>query len=259
MAGTAGAGGQRRGHPKSGRENAHGRSGLESPHVAHRTAGRESPGETVRRAQRPEARGRPREQVGAILGTGPGTATPHGRPVGKPPCHPVGWRSRRKRPRPTVCTTRLHRRGRAEWTEAGPGREQVVDRIGPMPDRDPRAWLVPGEGRGRSPARRSRRSRGRRAKHAPVRRPSERPARRLRESPGGPSGFEVRNPKSEARNPKQIQRTEIGSTKREEVSPFGALVLCFGFVSDFVLRISDLLYAFSPLTIISIPSASGCP
>jgi hypothetical protein len=52
------------------------------------------------------------------------------------------------------------------------------------------------------------------------------------------------NPKSEIRNPKQIQMTEARMT--ETRSPLRNSVLDFGFwsfvlVSDFVLRISDFL------------------
>jgi len=67
----------------------------------------------------------------------------------------------------------------------------------------------------------------------------------LKPGDGGGSGDGGRlNPKHEARNPKQIQRTQIQSTKREHGAP--RLVLSssdFGFVSGFVLRISD----FPPL------------
>src|SRR5688572_13754711 len=49
------------------------------------------------------------------------------------------------------------------------------------------------------------------------------------------------NPKSEARNSKQIQRTKIRSTKsRGAPARFVLSALDFGFVSNFVLRISDL-------------------
>jgi hypothetical protein len=52
----------------------------------------------------------------------------------------LGERPRRRRSRSTVCVimrSALHRarpNDHAEWTEAGPGREQVVRRIGPIPE-----------------------------------------------------------------------------------------------------------------------------
>jgi len=57
---------------------------------------------------------------------------------------------------------------------------------------------------------------------------------------------EAKNPKSECRNPKQAQNSKAENSKREgpteapfEFSAFSA----FGFVSDFVLRISDIVAA----------------
>ena len=60
-------------------------------------------------------------------------AKSHGLPVGKPLRQPIGWRPRRKQPRPNrlydVLRQTTHR---AERTEAGPGREQGRSNIGPI-------------------------------------------------------------------------------------------------------------------------------
>jgi hypothetical protein len=55
------------------------------------------------------------------------------------------------------------------------------------------------------------------------------------------------NSKHEARNSKQIQMIEIQMTKTKKLPRTGVLVLNFenlnfGFVSDFDIRISDLLF-----------------
>lgn len=120
---------------------------------------------TAPRGERPPTRGAPDPATNrrpvtageavAILGSGSGNgsensrelhqdrkvrprrldAKSHGRPVGKPLSHPVGWRPRRIRSRPTVCvrserparaTPVLHRTSHAERTEAGPGPKQVA-------------------------------------------------------------------------------------------------------------------------------------
>jgi hypothetical protein len=49
------------------------------------------------------------------------------------------------------------------------------------------------------------------------------------------------NPKSETRNPKQIQKSKIGKAQKgERERVFGIASLDFGFVSDFGFRASDL-------------------
>jgi hypothetical protein len=49
------------------------------------------------------------------------------------------------------------------------------------------------------------------------------------------------NPKLEIRNPKQIQNPKKKTPNKDSTPPgFGFGILNFGFVSDFVLRISDV-------------------
>jgi hypothetical protein len=130
-----------------------GRSGLESPPVVPRTAGRESPdprGIGPRAAERAGNGGRsrldPRNGSGntAHWMAGPSSPTvgpssaakrdPTAFHVGKPPCHPVGWLPRRKRSRQNRLPFAPSQGGRqAEWAEAGPGREQIAEKSARYP------------------------------------------------------------------------------------------------------------------------------
>ena len=102
IAGTAGVGGQRRGHPELIDV---GKTSNEASRVRVAASDAPSRGERVPRftVRRTQSRVDPlvtAVKARAILGTGPGNvarierfvrqAKPHGRPVGKPPCHPVG-------------------------------------------------------------------------------------------------------------------------------------------------------------------------
>lgn len=127
-------------------QNVHGNPGYR------RRSGAAVRGERVSRFTAAPDPGRARRLVTAnqrrsILGTGPGQRTcskaraseiprPSSRETAKPPRW-VSGRGGDCRDLPSV-SSRLHGRSDAERTEAGPGREQVANRIGPIPDK-PRA------------------------------------------------------------------------------------------------------------------------
>src|SRR5207248_221882 len=66
------------------------------------------------------------------------------------------------------------------------------------------------------------------------------------------------NPKSEARNPKQIQNPKKAMTETERL-PVSVIADSFllVFVSDFVLRISDFLLRIDQRTLIQHPAGAG--